>query len=391
MKFIHTADWQLGKPFAGIADSDKRAKVKQARFEAVRGIGKLVKEHEAEFVLVAGDLFDSPTADKSTVSESCGAIGEIGVPVYVIPGNHDHGGTGSLWEQKFYLREQSTLAPNMKVLLRTEPIETDSAVILPCPLLRRTLTTDPLEWLRSNDVYAGLTSPKPRIVLAHGSTQGFSGQGDDEDEEASISGTLDLSRLPEAEIDYIALGDWHGTKQIAGKAWYSGTPEYDRFPKSEEHDQGNILVVEAGRGILSQVNKIPTATLMWNDILFDFSDDTSLTGLENELKARIQQRTGQDLLRLSLSGSVGIGTAAELEQLLDSLRARLLRLKLIDLTRIAPTEQEIQDLTQRAGDPLISSVAGILVEKAGGEDEDAQIARIALRELYAVSLEGRQS
>jgi hypothetical protein len=61
----------------------------------------------------------------------------------------------------------------------------------------------------------------------------------------------------------------------------------------------------------------------------------------------------------------------------------LLRLKLANRTLIAPTDVEIQSLTARSGDPLIASVARKLVERASGESDDAQVARIALRELQA--------
>ena len=97
MKFIHTADWQIGKPFAGIGDQYKRSLVQNARIDAIKRIAVVAQDQSARFVLVAGDLFDSPSADKTTVAEACSAIGGIGAPVYVIPGNHDHGGPGSLW------------------------------------------------------------------------------------------------------------------------------------------------------------------------------------------------------------------------------------------------------------------------------------------------------
>ena len=35
--FIHTADWQLGKPFAGIRDTARRTLVQQERIEAEIG------------------------------------------------------------------------------------------------------------------------------------------------------------------------------------------------------------------------------------------------------------------------------------------------------------------------------------------------------------------
>ncbi|NLE11520.1 MAG: DNA repair exonuclease, partial [Actinobacteria bacterium] len=109
MRFVHTADWQLGKPFGRVSDPQKRSLLQQERVEAVKRIGRVVQATGAEFVLVAGDLFDSRSADKATVSAACSAIGQIGVPVVVIPGNHDHGGPGCVWEQEFFLREQAAL------------------------------------------------------------------------------------------------------------------------------------------------------------------------------------------------------------------------------------------------------------------------------------------
>ena len=383
MKFLHTADWQIGKPFAGIRDEHKRSLVQHARVEAIKRIGVVAREASVDFVVVAGDLFDSPSADRSTVSAACSAVGQMGLPVFAIPGNHDHGGPGSVWEQDFFKREQSALAPNLTVLLEPAPFECDSAVLLPCPLLRRSVSLDLTEWLRSPDVFSALSTDKPRIVLAHGSTQTFSGNWEDDEEDSAAANLLDLSRLPDAEIDYIALGDWHGSKQVHPKAWFSGTPELDRFAKGGDHDPGNILLVEVQRGAQPQVTKEATAGLRWNELTFDFADDTALNEFQDRLSALLGQRTNEDLIRLRLSGSVGIEASSRLDEILESLEARLLRLKLTNQTRIAPTEAEIDALTTRTSDPLIANVAGQLVERAAGEDDDAQVARIALRELHA--------
>lgn len=40
MKFIHTADWRIGEPFAGIGDAHKRWLVQQERIEAIKRIGR---------------------------------------------------------------------------------------------------------------------------------------------------------------------------------------------------------------------------------------------------------------------------------------------------------------------------------------------------------------
>ncbi len=381
LTFLHTADWQLGKPFASVRDEAKRHRIRQQRLDSVRALGEIVRRTDAAFVLVAGDLFDSSQTDRATVSSACSAIGSLGVPVLVIPGNHDHAGPGTIWEQEFFKREQQQLAPNLRVLLTPEPVILDQAVILPAPLLRRHEPGDPTAWIRNFPT--NLPPDLPRIVLAHGTIQGFGSTEIDEDDGASsIANWLDLNRLPVEEIDYLALGDWHGTREISPKAWYSGTHEIDRFPKGDSNDPGHVLAVTISRGADPVVEIIPTSRLRWQDFTFRFSDDSDLETFSKALDDQLPH-PGDHLLLLTLDGSLGIAASTRLDAILESWDARLLRLKLANNVTIAPTEEEISALTRRADDPLIATVAGRLVATMEGESEDAAIARLALRELHA--------
>ena len=382
MKFLHTADWQLGKPFAGVEDSHKRALLQQERIEVIKRIGQVAKEHQAEFVLVAGDVFDSSRTDKSTVASACSAIGQLALPILLIPGNHDHAGPGSIWEQDFFKQEQTALAPNLKILLKPEVFELENCFIFPCPLARRAETADTTTWLRELDVYSACEGQKPRIILAHGSTQMFTSHAEREDDDLGSANHINVDQLTESEYDYLALGDWHGTKKVAEKAWYSGTPEIDRFPKGEDNDPGNVLIVEVQRGQIPAVEKVKTGEFHWRDIAFDFADDKGPERLSEKLNEELGQRANEDLLRLELTGSLGIEASTELQKLLESLRARLLRLRLKDRTSVAPTEEEIQNLTSQTSDPLVARVAQQLLDEAVGSDESAEIARIAIRELH---------
>ena len=380
---LHTADWQLGKPFAGIEDSQKRALLQNERLAAIRRLGDIARKQGAAFVVVAGDLFDSPTATKATVATACGAIGALGLPVYVIPGNHDHGGPGSLWDQEFFQREQQQLAPNLHVLLKAEPVELEHAVLFPCPLLRRHEANDPTAWLRSVDEPDARFGTKARIVVAHGSIQDFSGASEDDEADGGFPNLIDLQRLSASDFDFIALGDWHGAKQVGAKAWYAGTPELDRFVKGGDHNPGNVLVVEASRGQPPKVECLRVGGIGWHDLEFCFADDAGVDVLETRVIELIGNRVNADLLRLRLEGSLGIAACARLDRLIDSWTARLFRLKLVNQTMVAPSPGEIDELTRRSGDPLISRVATRLVTQAAGSDEQAAIARVALRELHA--------
>ena len=380
--FLHTADWQLGKPFAGIEDVQKRSLVQQERINVLARIAEVAREHQAQFVVVAGDMFDSPSATKATVSAACSAIGAMKIPVFAIPGNHDHGGPGSVWEQDYFRRECSQLAPNFKILLTSEPVELENSVLFPCPLLKRHESTDPTNWLRSAQVGLERFGDKTRIVLAHGSVQGFAAQDDDEPN-AGLSNQIDLSRVSEENFDYIALGDWHGAKQIGSKAWYSGTPELDRFPKGADHDPGNILAVTVQRGGMLEVRRVRTARFGWHELAFRFSDDAGPAQLEERIAALIGNRAGQDLLRLEVAGSLGLDATTRLEHQLESLQARLLRLALLNQSVVAPSQEEIERLTRRTSDPLLSRVAAKLVAKVEVGGHETDVARIALRELHA--------
>lgn len=383
LTFLHTADWQLGKPFSRIADESKRTRLQQERIDCLHRIAMAVKEHQAAFVVVAGDLFDTASPTKPTVSAACSAIGAMGVPVYAIPGNHDHGGPGSLWEQEFFLRESRQLAPNLRLLLEAAPLVTEHAVLLPAPLLRRHEPGDPTAWIRSVGEGGGLPADLPRIVIAHGSIQGFSSAEDEEDSPGAAANRIELDRLPLAELDFIALGDWHGMKEVGPKAWYAGTPEPDRFPKGGSNEPGYLLKVTVTRGGAPSVEALPTARVGWHHLAFTFADDTGLNRLAEQLDALTGTRAGADLLHLELDGFLGIAAAARLEQMLDSWDARLLRLKLKNRTRVTPSGEELAALVDRSDDPLIARVARQLVDQASGEGEEAEIARVALRELHA--------
>ena len=405
--FIHTADWQLGKPFAGIADPLKRGRVQQERYEAIRRMGTVVRDRQASLVIVAGDLFDSPTPTNDTISAALRAIAELGVPVFAIPGNHDHGGPDSLWEQPFFQRERARLTPDFHLLhsrvptnvaLRDRGDGVKNIVLLPCPLLRRHEADDPTAWIRDLD-FADL-GDNPRIVIAHGSTTSFGAGGSsqrDDDNDASRTGsnTISLERLPLADIDYIALGDWHGFTAARAKAWYSGTPEIDRFPKDGQ-EPGHVACVTVARGAAPTVAAVRTGRFRWlaREVALDATNggygpahlDDVLTQATEAPSPREPSFDGC-LANVQLTGTVSLAGRVELDHVIESWRARLLRLDLADHVRIAPTADEIHDLTARPDDPIIARVATELVRRleVGEPGGDLEVMRHALHILHGLA------
>ena len=380
--FLHSADWQLGKPFARIADEEQRGRVQRERLEAVRRIGDIARERKASFVVVAGDLFDSATPKDATISHALAAIGSIGVPVYAIPGNHDHGGPDSLWERPFFRRQREAVAPNFHILLERQPVERDDAVLLPCPLLRRHEPDDPTTWLRRWEPAEG--DQRPRIVIAHGSTRAFGGAalGNSVDgEEAGQANAIDLGRLPLDKLDYIALGDWHGFLKVGEKAWYSGAHEIDRFPKADQRP-GHVAAVTVSRGGLSVVEALPTGKLRWLRHEVALGDDGP--GVLNRiLRAATGSRYDDCLVELVLTGAVSLADRSRLDTLLDDWRAGLVRLDLDDQVRLLPSDEEMRSLTERS-DPIISRVAAELFARKDAGGDEAAVALTAIRLLHGL-------
>lgn len=385
--FVHTADWQIGKTFARVEDATKRALLQDERLRAIGRLKSAIDEHGVSFVLVAGDLFESSTVPRSTVSKALSEIGRLSVPVHVIPGNHDHGGVGGIWEQPYFQQERDSLAPNLNVITAAEPIELDDVVLLPCPLLRRHEVDDPSRWLRQLEGSWQAVGDKARVIIAHGSVYGFVTEEAADEEEIidNAPNRLNLDELPSGEFDYVALGDWHGTKRVNDRAWYAGALEQDRFAKGDDYEAGNALVVSVERGGTPNVQPVSTGGVAWHSLDFQFTDDASLENLAEQVDQLVENRVDADLLELSLSGSLSFAARDKLEQLLDTWQNRLIRLKLSDTTSYAPTEEEIQALTERVNDPLIAQVAAALVEEAAGDSDEAEVAQQALRELYRLA------
>ncbi|MEY3544835.1 MAG: hypothetical protein RLZZ247_992 [Cyanobacteriota bacterium] len=385
---LHSADWQIGKPYARVQDPDKRARLRQARIEVISRIGAQITAHNARYLLVAGDLFDSPTPSHSDVSAVCQAIGKLQVPVLVIPGNHDHGAPGSVWHGAFFQSEQQRRAPNLQVLLERQPLELDDVVVLPCPLLRRSDSSDPTAWVRQIP-WNELPADKPRILLAHGSVHGFAAADLDADDDnpSSANNRLQLDAPLLEQLDYVALGDWHGLKQIDPRTWYSGSPEPDRFPRTNDYQNGQVLAVSLKRGALPTVQPLATAALVWHELQATLHGLKDLERLERQLEPLLQAEPGSQLLLLEQRGSLNLASHERYDQLLERLEAQLLRLKRRGQIEQQPDPAELEPLLQRAEDPLIARVAGELnaelLEAAGDDDpQRRQLLQLTLAELH---------
>jgi len=96
-RFVHAADLHLDTPFEGIAKADERVAqaLKEASLSAFEALIELAIDRHAEFLLLAGDIYDGTERGvRAQIAFLKGVrkICERGIEVFVVRGNHDYTG-----------------------------------------------------------------------------------------------------------------------------------------------------------------------------------------------------------------------------------------------------------------------------------------------------------
>ena len=94
LRFLHCADLHIDSPFKGIGEvhPDFRDTLYNSTYQSFTRIVNLALTEEVDFVAICGDVYDS--ADKSLKAqlhfhEGLSKLAEVGIPAYVVHGNHD--------------------------------------------------------------------------------------------------------------------------------------------------------------------------------------------------------------------------------------------------------------------------------------------------------------
>ena len=98
IRFLHTADWQMGMRAAKFGEAGKR--VREERLTAGRRVVQAARENGVDFVLVAGDVFEDNAVERALAQQVADILATAPCPIYVIPGNHDPLVPGSVWEHR---------------------------------------------------------------------------------------------------------------------------------------------------------------------------------------------------------------------------------------------------------------------------------------------------
>lgn len=323
MRILHTADWQLGLRL-NFVPGEQAARLRAQRFDTVRRLAEIAREHAVDAVVVAGDVFDDNGVGADSIQQARDALRTFGdIPIVLLPGNHDPATPDSA------LARLGELPGAVHVATAREAIRLAAGEIYPCPLTARHTYEDPADWLPELSDRACV-----RIVVAHGGALQFG-------EETEAPNRLDVDRALARGYDYVALGDWHGTFEVNARAWYAGAPEATRF---KEKRPGNALLVEiAEPGSTPTVEIVPVARTQWLTEEVELAGDDDIDRLAEQLDALPEK--SWTLLELTLRGQLSLAGRARLDELIEDYTERLALLRVReDAVSAAPTPEDLAAL-----------------------------------------------
>jgi DNA repair exonuclease SbcCD nuclease subunit len=295
--FIHTADLHLDSPFSGISENnqDLSERLVDATFEAYDTIIDICIEKEVDFLLIAGDVYDS--ANKSLYAQlrfikGLKKLSDTGIQAIIAHGNHDplNGWSATLdWPENVHIMSGDVID-----MFQPEIDDTQVVTIIG--------TSYPVQNISTN-----LAQKFPRKENDESFTIGLLHCMVGSNAEHASYAPCTMQDLKDLDYDYWALGHIHIPSVMNESdpvVIYSGNPQGRHI--NEAGPRGCYLVTVDTNNKISK-EFIETDTIRWN------VEEISIEGIESEedLLYRIREcidtiRDGLDrrsaICRLTLTG-----------------------------------------------------------------------------------------
>ena len=320
VRFAHTADWQLGMTRHYLSPG-AQGRHDQARLDAVERIGRVAAAEGCEFVVVCGDVFEHVQVARRTAAPALRALGALPLPVYLLPGNHDHLSSAGIYASHWFGPERPA---NVHVLDRPGVTEVRPGVeLLAAPWDGKQPPIDQIDRLAARAPIIGPASGSAELGSAQsGSVRIAVGHGGVDTEAAKLTedpiGVAALeTALAERRIDVVVLGDRHSRTQVGGtgRIWYSGAPE----PTStREVAPGYVLVIDVEPGRAPTVTPHQVATWTFAEQHFTLRGADSVSDVIGWLDAFPQP--SRTVAKPILRGELALADHARLAQALEHRR-----------------------------------------------------------------------
>jgi len=222
MKFVHIADMHLDMPFTVLS---KNGLAEQRRLDQRAAFNKMInyiKEHNIEYLFIAGDLYENEYVRKSTIEYINNCFKQIpNTKIYITPGNHDPYINNSYYN-KYEWNE------NVHIFTKLDKKENDNVNIYGYGFTD--FGSDKVE------LQVNLDNNKINILVMHADLDGSIKKNGNHN-------PILESELKNLNFDYIALGHIHKNNfSKNGKIIYPGSTIAGGFDELGKHGMvvGNI-------------------------------------------------------------------------------------------------------------------------------------------------------
>lgn len=265
MILLHTADWHIGQYFFGY---DR----KEEHIYFFEWLKKTVKEQQADTLLVAGDIFDSPNPSAESQKIYYRFLREVtaentDLKIIIIAGNHDSAGrleapTPLLEEMNIHVKGlvRKTEEGEIDYLELFVPIYKENEIQAWCltvPYLRQGDYPNAESYSKGVSalydlLYAELQQVKekhlPVVVMGHLQATGSEISENDRSERTIIGGLECISPevFDKKDIVYTALGHLHKAQRVSGRenVRYAGSPLPMSFSEKHYKQGANLIEIE---------------------------------------------------------------------------------------------------------------------------------------------------
>ena len=289
MKFLHTADLQIGARFSQFGEQAEF--LRNIRLATLGRILNIAHDRNLDVVLIAGDTFESNQVADSLVREVFEILeAHPDVPIVILPGNHDpFDGPGCIWSRRPFNQPPD----HVTVCSSRDALDVGEAVILPIPITQKISTQDPSYPLI--ELATGISTDRIKVGMTHGS---LAIEGKHQPHDHPIA----LDAATRARLDYLAVGHWHKPQVYDdGRLVMPGTPEPDQFGQGA----GVVLIVDlAEPGAKPIIEQVETCMMSWQEVGIEVSGSTEPSERVADALANIDSASHETILRIELRGLV---------------------------------------------------------------------------------------
>jgi len=250
MRFVHTADWHLGRILHGVHLTEDQAYVLDELIEIVR-------DALPDVVIVAGDIYDRAVPPQDAVSllddVLSRLVAKVGVPVVLIAGNHDSPerlSFGARLLANSNLHVFGPLLPEYRPVVLEDnygPVNIYAIPFAEPPVVREKIGGNDI---RDHDsalrqilqhIRAKQPTDRRSILVAHAAVVG--GKTSDSERPLSIGGSETVEPAIFEGFDYVALGHLH-QPQSSGEDHIQYSGSILKYSFSEASHQKSVTIVE---------------------------------------------------------------------------------------------------------------------------------------------------